>query len=105
MVYLGYRPGTTFDLHQRFYGNGMNYPFHQFHLCKAQFLERFFRKYYSEYEFGGGREEKVFGEKEEGEDGKGEGENGNGANRPHRHHQRLRFDSSFEGGNLDAVYY
>jgi hypothetical protein len=27
------------------------YPFYQFHLFKSQFLDRFFKKYYSEFEY------------------------------------------------------
>ena len=51
MLYLGYRPTNTFEIHQKFYESGNKYPFYQFHLCKSQFLERFFKKYYSGYEF------------------------------------------------------
>jgi hypothetical protein len=51
MVYLGYRATNTFEIHQKFYESGNKYPFYQFHLCKSQFLERFFKKYYSGYEF------------------------------------------------------
>ena len=49
VIYNGYRPTNTFEIHKSFYGNGDNYPFNQFHLCKSQFLERFFRKYYSDF--------------------------------------------------------
>lgn len=51
LVYLGYRPTNSFDIHKKFYKDGQNYPFNQFHLCKSQFLERFFKKYYSDFEF------------------------------------------------------
>lgn len=51
LIYLGYRPTNSFDIHRKFYNSAQNYPFNQFHLCKSQFLERFFRKYYSDFEF------------------------------------------------------
>lgn len=82
MIYLGYRPTNTFDVHKQFYGEGKNYPFNQFHLCKSQFLERFFKKYYSEYDFYSKRQHGM-----QTED------------------SPLIFDSFFEGGNLDAVYF
>jgi len=54
MIYLGYRPQHTFELHEKYYDKGkflfiigQKYPFYQFHLCKSMFLERFFKKYYS----------------------------------------------------------
>ena len=82
LIYLGYRPTNSFDIHRKFYNFGQNYAFNQFHLCKSQFLERFFKKYYSDFEFDSVRKEGMAIE-----------------NSP------LVFDSFFEGGNLDAVYY
>ena len=51
IIYFGYRPTNTFDIHKNFYEKGEKYPFNQFHLCKSKFLERFFRKHYSDFEF------------------------------------------------------
>lgn len=82
MLYLGYRPTNSFDIHKCFYDSGKKYPFNQFHLCKSKFLESFFRKYYSDFEFHSPRKQGMLFDDCE-----------------------LTFDSFFEGGNLDAVYF
>lgn len=44
LIYVGYRPLNSFELHKKFYGNGENYSFHQLGVCKEQLLNSFLRK-------------------------------------------------------------
>lgn len=51
VIYLGWRPNNTFQVHEAYCEAGKNYPFLQFHLCKSTFLSNFVKKYYPEYNF------------------------------------------------------
>jgi hypothetical protein len=83
VIYLGWRPANTFELHEKFCGGNSKYPFYQFHLCKSTFLSNFIRKYYPDYNFSNKRPFL-------------------GMN-PSLKDRLLVFDSDYEGGNLDAV--
>jgi hypothetical protein len=85
VLYLGWRPSNTFEVHEKYCESNKKYPFYQFHLCKSTFLSNFIRKYYPEYNF---TKKRPF-----------YGMNPNINNDA----QELLFDSDYEGGNLDAV--